>query len=99
MTLNPDIVIKNGTAIADVKYKLAAQEWNRNDLYQVVTFATGYRTGQAALISFNTHGVGALPPLKIGDVYIRHIAWRADDQLSAPDAEFHLIAEFTDWIH
>jgi hypothetical protein len=34
MTLNPDIVVDDGSAIADVKYKLAGEDWNRSDLYQ-----------------------------------------------------------------
>jgi hypothetical protein len=45
MTLNPDLVFGAPAtlAVADVKYKIATDDWKRPDIYQVVTFATAYR--------------------------------------------------------
>jgi len=97
LTLNPDIVVDNGAAIADVKYKIARREWGRSDLYQIVAFATGYRATQAALISFKTQADDTPPMLTIGDVHVRHIAWNAYALTSAVDAEARFVSDFADW--
>jgi hypothetical protein len=35
-----------------VKHKVTDESWNRADLYEVVAFATAFRTNHAALIGF-----------------------------------------------
>ena len=52
MTLNPDLVVDDGLAVADVKYKWKGTDWPRSDLYQIVAFAVEYRSKVAALIGF-----------------------------------------------
>ena len=72
-------------AVADVKYKLSGSDWNRPDLYQFVTFATGFRAWHAALINFRMPGTDPLPRLSVGDVRVAHLAWSAD-QARPPQA-------------
>lgn len=97
MTLNPDLVF--GTlAVADVKYKIASTEWKRGDLYQVVTFATAYRVGHAAIIEFETPYAAPLPTLLLGDVNVQHLVWRADDHLPPSEAASDLIASVQSWL-
>jgi 5-methylcytosine-specific restriction enzyme subunit McrC len=98
MTLNPDLVIGNGVAIADVKYKLSRSDWDRHDLYQVVAFATGYKTSHAALVSFRQPESAALPSLRVGDVRVRHITWPADIAMSAFEARNAFLNEFGKWV-
>ena len=52
LTFNPDLVVDDGFAIADVKYKWTDKDWVRSDLYQTVAFAVEYRTNVAALVGF-----------------------------------------------
>jgi 5-methylcytosine-specific restriction endonuclease McrBC regulatory subunit McrC len=47
LTLNPDLVFDDGRQVGDVRYKLSKGEWRRTDLYQVVAFATGFRSNAA----------------------------------------------------
>jgi 5-methylcytosine-specific restriction endonuclease McrBC regulatory subunit McrC len=77
--LKPDLVFDD-IAIGDVKYKLVGADWQRADMYQITTFATGYRVEDAILVSFiGDDGRHALPQLKIGPVRLRHLAWDARD--------------------
>ena len=59
------------SAVADVKYKLVQDEWRRSDLYEVVAFATGFRTTCAALLEFAPPERGLLPTLRVGDIGFR----------------------------
>jgi hypothetical protein len=93
-TLNPDIVVADGEFVADVKYKMAAGEWTRPDVYQVVTFATGFRSRGAALIYFDDGGAVHVPTLTIGALPIAHLKWNASADVSPIDAARHLVADF-----
>ena len=98
MTLNPDIVVDDGMAVADVKYKLAGNEWRRSDLYQVVTFATGYGTPFAAIVDFKTRDTPPLPSVPVGDVSLVELSWPADPSVTAEDAASRLVTAFSTWL-
>ena len=55
MRLQPDLVFDDGYAVADIKYKLHDGTWNRADVYQITTFAAGYRSRRGALVYFSDH--------------------------------------------
>ena len=98
MTLNPDIIVDNGIAVADVKYKLAGSEWKRSDLYQVVTFAAGYRAPFAAIVDFRPPEVSPLPLVPVGDTSVIQLSWIADRSLEPDAVASTLAATFSDWL-
>jgi hypothetical protein len=67
MTVNPDLVIDNGLAVADVKYKRAEDSWNRGDLYEADAIANEFRTRSACLIDFQSSREHPLSSIPIGD--------------------------------
>lgn len=94
-TLNPDLVFDHGSAVGDVKYKLQSGQWSDPDLYQLVTFAAGYRTNHAALVSF---GESAPGPLKVGDINVTSILWPLG-ALRSPDlAASEFIQSMRQWL-
>jgi 5-methylcytosine-specific restriction enzyme subunit McrC len=97
LTLNPDLIFGN-VAVGDVKYKMGERAWNREDLYQAVTFAVGFHVGHAAVISFGA-GTDSLPPaLGVGDVELRAFRWDIN-QIGAPSAAAtHLINQVHSWL-
>jgi hypothetical protein len=96
-TLNPDLVFDDATAIGDVKYKLTGPDWRTSDLYQVVAFATGYRTNRAAIVGFATGGE-SLAPLQVGDVEVRYFAWDASVATTPVGAAQDLVDAIRDWL-
>ena len=99
MTLNPDIVVEGGLAVADVKYKLTTGEWNRADLYQAVAFATGYRTPFAAIVDFRVPDAPALPTVPVGDTTVVELSWPADPSLTPDEAAASLARLFSTWLY
>lgn len=78
VTMNPDLVIADGLAVADVKYKLVSADLNRGDLYQVVAFAAGFECSHAAIMSFSTGDVELhRSMLQVGGITVRYILWPA----------------------
>jgi 5-methylcytosine-specific restriction enzyme subunit McrC len=96
-TLNPDLVFGEGLAVGDVKYKLTGQDWNTGDLYQAVSFAAGYRTQRALLISFSSDAE-VLPELTVGDIRVTHIPWQASPDTSPDEAANLLVAQVSTWL-
>jgi 5-methylcytosine-specific restriction endonuclease McrBC regulatory subunit McrC len=97
MTLNPDLVWGTHSAVADVKYKIAEDQWRRNDLYEIVSFATGFRVIRAAMIDFrNAEGPG-LQTLSIGDVKVAHLTWPATHGTAPEAALDHLADQVVQW--
>ena len=97
-TLNPDLVIADRRAVADVKYKVAGEDLNRGDLFQAVAFATGFRSEHAAIIGFRTT---AAPPhrlLGIGQVNVQYVWWHADATLSASAACRDFLDDAEAWL-
>jgi hypothetical protein len=96
-TLNPDLVFDSGAAIADVKYKVTADDWVTSDLYQVVAFATGFRVHDAALISFSA-GSKTLPTLQVGAVRVTHLVWDASPGTLPAEASRKLVQDVRRWL-
>jgi 5-methylcytosine-specific restriction enzyme subunit McrC len=99
MPLNPDLVFEGGMAIGDVKYKVAVADWGRSDLYQVVAFATGFQSDAACIVGFRESPAQQLPPpLQVGNVSVRYIAWSVDEGQSPAESGDALIAEVNAWL-
>jgi 5-methylcytosine-specific restriction enzyme subunit McrC len=99
LRLQPDLVFDGGQAIADVKYKLHRGAWQRTDLYQVTTFATGYRSTLGAVVSFDSRSNGqAAPDLQIGDIRLRALRWQCPTGMTAIDAGAELADDCTAWL-
>jgi 5-methylcytosine-specific restriction enzyme subunit McrC len=91
LRLQPDLVFDDGFAIADIKYKVSSKDWLRPDLYQVVTYATGYRTRRAALIAFRGKAQAVPSPVHVGDVEVHQFLW--DTEAASPAAAGQRVAE------
>jgi hypothetical protein len=98
LTMNPDLVVGSGSAIADVKYKVSQGDWNRPDLYQLVTFATAFRSKAGALVNFVPAGAAELTSLRIGDISVHHVAWPADAALTADEAARRCSSSASRWL-
>ena len=98
MTLNPDMVIEDGLAVADVKYKLSGNEWNRTDLYEVAAFAAGYQTPFAAIVDFRKPGTSPVASVPIGKISVVKVSWPADASLKPDEAASHVAGEFSMWL-
>jgi 5-methylcytosine-specific restriction enzyme subunit McrC len=99
MTLNPDLVFDGGKAVGDVKYKLLDSDWPRNDLYQLVAFATGYRSRRGLLVHFAPHRDAQLPSVRVGDVSLYAASWNAQPEIGAREALDNLIAAVGEFLN
>ena len=98
LRLMPDLIFEQGLAVADVKYKVATGEWKRPDLYEVVTFATGFRIGQAAVIEFATLESPSVPTLQVGDVQVSHLTWPAESDCPPSEASGRFVGGVRQWL-
>lgn len=98
LTINPDLVLEDDVAVADVKYKVSGGEWSRPELYQLVTFATGFQSPHAALVSFAPPGQAPLPSLKVGDVSVEHLPWPGNRSIRAEEASRKFTDGFGAWL-
>jgi 5-methylcytosine-specific restriction endonuclease McrBC regulatory subunit McrC len=98
LRLNPDLVVNNGFAIADIKYKLFGANWDRDDLYQAVAFAAGFRTLKAAVIGFSKIGNLTPPEVQVGDFAVSPLMWKAHPDLEPENAATDLIEQMTSWL-
>ncbi len=96
-TLNPDIVINNGEAVLDVKYKLSEADWRRSDLYEIVTFAEGLGATRSAIIDFATDNSVA-PRLQIGSISAINMTWDARAGSEPAAAVQELAAQLGAWL-
>jgi hypothetical protein len=62
--------------VGDVKYTLATGQWRRSYLYQLVTFATGFRVAAAVRIAMTT-GSPVSGSVRAGDITLGECLWRA----------------------
>ena len=100
LRLQPDLVLDGGQAIADVKYKLHNGSWNRSDLYQVTTFATGFGAKRVAIFCFDQRTAGdRAPDLRIGDVALHTICWPCDPHTTPSEAADTLARRCAEWLH
>lgn len=73
-SLSPDLVIGDGVAIGDVKYRITTSgDIDRSHLNQVTTFATGYGTERAILLAFGTPSRGEV--VHVGPVQVHGFNW------------------------
>jgi 5-methylcytosine-specific restriction endonuclease McrBC regulatory subunit McrC len=98
LTFNPDLVVDDGFAIADVKYKWTDKDWVRSDLYQTVAFAVEYRTRVAALVGFRRSESGTRDAIHVGEIRIDSIDWDASENLSPKEAAERLSNEVDAWL-
>lgn len=73
-SLSPDLVIGDGVAIGDVKYRVTVSgDIDRSHLNQVTTFATGYGTERAILLGFGAPSRGEV--VHVGPVKVHGFNW------------------------
>ncbi|MBX7134348.1 MAG: McrC family protein [Fimbriimonadaceae bacterium] len=72
-SLTPDLVFGD-IAVGDAKYKIWDGDWPRPDLYQLVTFATGFGKKHALRVGFSeSRSFG--PAVKVGNVTLNVCDW------------------------
>jgi hypothetical protein len=98
LTFNPDLLFQHGLAVGDVKYKLLAAGWSRPDLYEVISFATGYRSRHCVVLAFRNPNRAPLRPLRVGDVDVTEIAWAADPDVDPSTAAAEMATDVRDWL-
>ncbi|MBN1547662.1 MAG: hypothetical protein JW902_13515 [Syntrophaceae bacterium] len=98
MSLTPDLNFNDGMAVGDIKYKLANGAWERNDLYQITTFAAGFKSKLGLIIGFNTESTLCPPPVKVGDLFINYFAWDAREGSEPEDAANKLLLSISNWL-
>jgi hypothetical protein len=98
LTFNPDLVVDDGFAIADVKYKWTEKDWVRSDLYQTVAFAVEYRTNVAALVGFRRSESDTRAGIHVGEIRIDSMDWFASEDLSPKEAAERLGTEVDAWL-
>ncbi len=100
-TLTPDLrFARPGElpfAVGDVKYTLATGQWRRSDLYQLVTFATGFQVTAAVRIAMTT-GSPATGSAQVGDVTLSECLWHAHEDTEPQDAEDQLVDSIRNWL-
>jgi 5-methylcytosine-specific restriction endonuclease McrBC regulatory subunit McrC len=97
-TANPDILLDEGLAVADVKYKLWDGDWNRPDLYQAIAFAAAVRTPHAAIVGFSGADAVPIPPVQWGDVELRALHWNTDTAITPEQAGDDLADRVEEWL-
>lgn len=97
MSFNPDLVVDDGLAVADVKYKWTTNEWVRADLYQIVAFAAEYRTQVAAVIGFGRSD-SERRPIQVGSIRVDPLDWNASETVSPQEAGERLTHDVEGWL-
>jgi 5-methylcytosine-specific restriction enzyme subunit McrC len=97
LRLTPDLVF-GSIAVGDVKYKLLGNDWKRTDLYQVVSFATGYRVEHAAVVTFSATSGQLVPAVQVGDVTLRAITWDCSHNSTPEAAARTMLDQATRWL-
>ena len=96
--LMPDLNFNNGMAIGDIKYKIVGSDWVRPDLYQITTFATGFKSKLGLVIGFNTEDIACPPQIKVGDLVINYFAWDAREGTGPSSAAQKLVSSINNWL-
>ena len=99
LTFNPDLVFALDDAVADVKYKLSADQWSRADLYQVTAFAEAYGASHAAIVRFRDGAHAALAPLQVGGIRVSELTWPCDLDVTPTEAEVSLTRATEAWLN
>jgi hypothetical protein len=99
MSVAPDLLIGDGDAVGDVKYKRTTAKWRRADLYEVTAFAAAAGASRAAIVGFQGVADPELPTtVGIGDTEVRFFAWHAREDVTPVDAAASLAEELDDWL-
>jgi hypothetical protein len=99
LRFTPDLVLIGGQIVADIKYKLLGEDWNRADLYQIIAFGTAFQSANAAVLGFRHASDGKRPrSLVVGPLAVRAICWPADPALSAESAATQFSDEVRSWL-
>jgi 5-methylcytosine-specific restriction endonuclease McrBC regulatory subunit McrC len=99
ITINPDLVFGGGLAIGDVKYRFLSNEWRRESLYQVVSFATGFHSRRCAIFGFTSESNQKIPvEVPVGVVLARAFAWNSSADLSPSASEDDLVSAVVAWL-
>ena len=99
LSINPDLIFGNTLAVGDVKYRYFDKDWSKNAFYQIVSFATGFRTNKAAVFGFTQNRLATLPrPVSIGGINTRVFAWNAASDIDPMNSSTRLITEVKDWL-
>lgn len=98
LTFTPDIVIDGGVAVADVKYKVGDSDWRREDLYQITTFATVFKSDCAAVVDFGPLESGLPKAVQLGPVRLESVRWPTDANLSPQEASSLFRARAANWV-
>jgi hypothetical protein len=97
-TLNPDLVFGHDDAVGDIKYKLAAPDWRRPDLYQLAALATGFHAHHGVLIGFAEADTARPRPEWLGGLHLVPLHWPADPARTPEMAAEELIADVSLWV-
>jgi 5-methylcytosine-specific restriction enzyme subunit McrC len=95
--LNPDLVF-GSVAVGDVKYRVSAAKWERSDIYQLTTFATGYGVESAGLFTFSTSGPIGLPEVPVGPVRLCAFFWDASENTDPAASSEAVVAQAEWWL-
>jgi 5-methylcytosine-specific restriction endonuclease McrBC regulatory subunit McrC len=98
LRLIPDLYFSPQGAVGDVKYHLSDRDWSRPDIYQGITFATGFFAEHAAVVSFQPAAHPPLPSLRVGRVNLAHLPWPFSDTLSPEEAERSFLRTARRWL-
>jgi 5-methylcytosine-specific restriction endonuclease McrBC regulatory subunit McrC len=99
LSVNPDLLLGNGVAVGDVKYKFLGADWNRSDLNQVVTFATAFHCSHALVIGFARDATASRPrTVPVGPVRAASLAWVASPELDPVESCRQLEVQIRSWM-
>ncbi len=99
MTVAPDLIFGDVTAVADVKYKRSLAVWRRPDLYEITTFAVAAGTERAAVVGFRGDGDPPPPPTAtVGDTTARVFSWDARQTTAPQKAANELCQQVASWL-
>lgn len=100
LSMNPDLVLKDGQLIGDIKYKFFSSNWNTPDLNQVVAFATAFGARHCAVFGFaTTDGAPRPKAVPVGAVQVRTFAWIASGDMVPADSATQLCSEVRSWVN
>jgi hypothetical protein len=97
LSINPDLTFGQ-LAVGDVKYREAGSKWQRSDIYQLTTFATGYKVGAAGLFTFSTVKTDVPPEVPVGPVKLNAFVWDAAPETDPDTSASTIVAETAEWI-
>ena len=98
LTFTPDIVIDEGVAVADVKYKIRSDDWQRGDLYQIIAFSAIFQSRFAAIIDFCSEMAQSPATVQVNELQIRRVAWPSIAELRPQLAADVFLNRVNQWV-